>query len=158
MAALASKKLEMVEDVTDIIKRYRRAGLDEGGEFGPENLAFKMLRTQGYIGRLWKHRAELEDRELSLEHVESIVEAAERELDLHGVLTEMKLSDFMPKKSREQEQLEDKLAVEIMMSLSTSTDYEIDDIARAVEAAFNAGTVRDSKTGMRAALDILEKQ
>ena len=54
MAALASKKLSMVEDVTDIIKRYRRAGLAEGGEFSPENLAFKMLRTQGYIGRLWK--------------------------------------------------------------------------------------------------------
>jgi hypothetical protein len=158
MAALASKKLEMVEDVTDIIKRYRRAGLDKGGEFGPENLAFKMLRTQGYIGRLWKHRAELEDRELSLEHIESIVEAATHELELHQVLAEMKLSDFMPKKSHKQERAEESLAVDLLMSISTSTEYEIEDIMKAVDAAIASGKVRDRKSGMRAVLDILEKQ
>jgi hypothetical protein len=31
------------------IKDYRQAGLDAHGEFGPENLAFKILRTQGLI-------------------------------------------------------------------------------------------------------------
>ena len=157
MAALVSKKLNMVDDVTDVVKRYRRAGLAEGGEFSPENLAFKMLRTQGYIERLWKHRSELEDRELSLEHAESIVEAATRELELHQVLAEMKLSDFLPKKSREQERVDEKLAVEIMMSLSTSTEYEIEDIVKAVEAAIESGKVKDMRSGIRATLNILEK-
>jgi len=158
MAALVSKKLELVEDVTDIVKRYRRAGLAEGGEFSPENLAFKMLRTQGYIERLWKHRSELEDRELSLEHAESIVEAATRELELHQVLAEMKLSDFMPKKSRELQRAEESLAVDLLMSISTATEYEIEDIMKAVDAAIASGKVRDRKSGMRAVLDILEKQ
>jgi len=64
--ALRSDDLEKIKNITDTIKRYRQAGLDEGGEFGPENLAFKMLRTQGLIKRLWDHRGDLEDARLSL--------------------------------------------------------------------------------------------
>jgi hypothetical protein len=48
------------------IKEMRQAGLDAHGEFGPENLAFKMLRSQGYIERLYKAHADARDRELSL--------------------------------------------------------------------------------------------
>jgi len=158
MAALVSKKLNMVDDVTDVVKRYRRAGLAEGGEFSPENLAFKMLRTQGYIERLWKHRSELEDRELSLEQAESIVEAAIRELELHQVLAEMKLSDFLPKKTREQNQADERMAIDAMMVLSTSTEYAIEDIVRAVEAALETGKVHNRKDLLQMAADILEKQ
>ena len=64
--ALKSDDLAKVKNITDTIKKYRQAGLDEGGEFGPENLAFKMLRTQGLIKRLWDHRTDLEDQRLSL--------------------------------------------------------------------------------------------
>ena len=64
--ALHSNDLEKIKNITDTIKRYRQAGLDAGGEFGPENLAFKMLRTQGLIKKLWDHRADLEDQRLSL--------------------------------------------------------------------------------------------
>lgn len=70
LLAIASKDLDQVDNVADVVRRYRKAGLDEFGEFGPENLAFKMLRNQGYLGRLYKRRLELEDQELSLEHVE----------------------------------------------------------------------------------------
>jgi hypothetical protein len=51
--ALRSKDLEKVENVIATIKKYRQAGLDEHGEFGPENLAFKALRTQGLIKKLF---------------------------------------------------------------------------------------------------------
>ena len=51
--ALASDNDQYLLDVLDTIKRYRKAGLDEHGEFGPENLAFKMLRTEGYIAKLY---------------------------------------------------------------------------------------------------------
>jgi len=64
--ALKSDDLDKIKNITDTIKRYRQAGLDEGGEFGPENLAFKMLRTQGLIKKLWDHRSDLEDARLSL--------------------------------------------------------------------------------------------
>ncbi|WP_440233689.1 hypothetical protein, partial [Escherichia coli] len=35
------------------IKTMRQTGLDQHGEFGPENLAFKILRKQGYIQKLY---------------------------------------------------------------------------------------------------------
>jgi hypothetical protein len=65
--ALRSNDLDKIKNITDTIKKYRQAGLDQGGEFGPENLAFKMLRTQGLIKRLWDHRGSLEDARLSLD-------------------------------------------------------------------------------------------
>ena len=65
--ATNSDDIEQVTAVTDTIKKYRQAGLDEHGEFGPENLAYKMLRTQGYIERLFQHKADLEDAKLSLD-------------------------------------------------------------------------------------------
>lgn len=77
LAALQSNDLDRVENVTDIIKRYRKAGLSEKGEFGPENLAFKALRTQGFIDQLWAHRHDLEDRELSLESATAVERAEE---------------------------------------------------------------------------------
>jgi hypothetical protein len=65
--ATNSNNLEQVTAVTDTIKKYRQAGLDEHGEFGPENLAYKMLRKQGYVERLFNHKADLEDARLSLD-------------------------------------------------------------------------------------------
>jgi len=64
--ATNSDDLQQVTAVTDTLKKYRQAGLDEHGEFGPENLAYKILRTQGYVERLFKHKANLEDAKLSL--------------------------------------------------------------------------------------------
>ena len=49
------------------IKQLRQSGLDEHGEFGPENLAFKMLRTQGYIQKLVDARNAAKDQELSID-------------------------------------------------------------------------------------------
>jgi hypothetical protein len=47
--ALKSRNLERVKDTIKTIKRYRQAGLDTFGEFGPENLAYKAVRSQGAI-------------------------------------------------------------------------------------------------------------
>lgn len=65
--ALKSKDLEQIENIISTIKRYRKAGLDKGGEFGPENLAYKALRTQGYIDKLYNLKQLLHSRELSIE-------------------------------------------------------------------------------------------
>jgi hypothetical protein len=81
LAALQSTDLDRVENVTDIIKRYRRAGLSEKGEFGPENLAFKALRTQGLIDQLYAHRNDLEDIELSLEAADPEMELLKQQLN-----------------------------------------------------------------------------
>lgn len=65
--ALKSANLEKVEKVLDIIKRYRKAGLSKTGEFGPENLAFKALRTKGYIQKLYDLKEKLHSDKLSLD-------------------------------------------------------------------------------------------
>jgi len=65
--ALKSKKYSKVKHIIDTIKRYRQAGLDKGGEFGPENLAYKMLRSQGYITKLYDLRDKLHSEILTVE-------------------------------------------------------------------------------------------
>ena len=66
-AALQSKNLLKVEKTLDKIRQYRRAGLDLGGEFGPENLAYKMLRKQGLIEKLYNLRSKLHSEHLTIE-------------------------------------------------------------------------------------------
>jgi hypothetical protein len=51
------------------IKQYRQAGLDKGGEFGPENLAYKALRSRGYITKLYDLRDRLHSKHLSLDNM-----------------------------------------------------------------------------------------
>jgi hypothetical protein len=65
--ALRSNDVDALGELLGTIKRYRQAGLDEHGEWGPENLAYKALRSQGIIDRLYDHVDHLRDRELSLD-------------------------------------------------------------------------------------------
>lgn len=65
--ALRSESLKDIENVLDIVKRYRKAGLTTTGEFGPENLAYKALRSKGYIQKLFDKKQELHSKKLSLE-------------------------------------------------------------------------------------------
>jgi hypothetical protein len=48
------------------IKKMRTAGLASSGEMGPENLAYKMLRAQGWIKKLYDAKTAARDLELSL--------------------------------------------------------------------------------------------
>lgn len=52
--------------IKDKLRRMRRSGLDTQGEFGVENLAFKILRNQGYLDRLNQAYLDQQDSELSL--------------------------------------------------------------------------------------------
>ena len=64
---LKSKDIDKVNNVLSIIKRYRQAGLDKKGEFGPENLAFKAIRSKGYFQALFDLRNKLRGEQLSIE-------------------------------------------------------------------------------------------
>jgi hypothetical protein len=66
-SAIKSQDYEKISAMADKIKEYRQAGLDAHGEFGPENLAFKILRTQGLIKKLYDARNEAKDKLLSLD-------------------------------------------------------------------------------------------
>lgn len=52
--------------VLDKLRRMRRSGLDTGGEFSTENLAFKLLRNQGWLDRLNKAHTQFVDTNLTL--------------------------------------------------------------------------------------------
>jgi hypothetical protein len=83
--ALKSKDLRKVNKITNKIKQYRQAGLDKGGEFGPENLAYKALRSQGYITKLYDLRDKLHSEILTIENMyQNPEQVIENELD-YGV-------------------------------------------------------------------------
>jgi predicted nucleotidyltransferase len=58
--------LESMNKVKDKLKKYRVAGLEEGGEMSDENLVFKVLRRNGYIQKLFDFKNEYQDKKLSL--------------------------------------------------------------------------------------------
>lgn len=65
--ALKSRDPKRVKDTIDLVKRYRKAGLERAGEFGPENLAFKAIRKQGLIQDLYDLKAQLHAEKLSID-------------------------------------------------------------------------------------------
>jgi hypothetical protein len=64
--AVDSKDHDTMSAMAAKIKKMRTAGLAQSGEMGPENLAYKMLRTQGLIKQLYDARTAARDLELSL--------------------------------------------------------------------------------------------
>lgn len=66
-----SSDSKTVASVLKKISKYRKAGLARGGEYSPENLAYKALRAHGVIDRLYKLRERLYGRELSIENMYS---------------------------------------------------------------------------------------
>jgi hypothetical protein len=65
--ALKTRDSKRVKDTIDLVKRYRKSGLERAGEFGPENLAFKAIRKQGLIQDLYDLKAQLHGEKLSIE-------------------------------------------------------------------------------------------
>ena len=69
--AMRSQNLDKCREAMEDLKRLRKAGLEANGEQSVENLAFKLLRARGQIGKLSKYITKLESAELSLgEHNE----------------------------------------------------------------------------------------
>ena len=62
-----------IEDITrlqDKIRLMRQAGLDRGGEFSTENLAYKIIRNKKFLDKLYKTKNQRFDQELSLDENE----------------------------------------------------------------------------------------
>lgn len=58
--------LEKYNTLKDKIKKMRQSGLETGGEFSTENLTFKVLRNNGYLGKLINLKEDYLTKELSL--------------------------------------------------------------------------------------------
>ena len=66
-AAIESGDLARMDVMAAKIREMRQAGLDAHGEFGPENLAFKVLRGNGTLEKLRNARKAVQDQEMSLQ-------------------------------------------------------------------------------------------
>jgi hypothetical protein len=66
---VGSLRVEDVEKIMDKLKVYRKAGLDDEGEFSTENLVFKVLRNTGYLEKLADLKQHILVNQLTLENV-----------------------------------------------------------------------------------------
>ena len=64
--AIKSNDLNKAKETMSKIRRLRQAGLEAGGEYSVENLAFKLLRNRGKIDKFRRHIDKLQSIELSL--------------------------------------------------------------------------------------------
>jgi len=67
--ANAVSSIDSIEKLKDKLAAYRKAGLDEKGEYSTENLVFKILRNTGYLEKLSKLKDEVLTKNLTLENV-----------------------------------------------------------------------------------------
>lgn len=55
-----------VSELRQKISKFRKSGLERGGEFSYENLTFKLLRRNNYIGKLKNIKTSIQNKKLSL--------------------------------------------------------------------------------------------
>jgi hypothetical protein len=65
-AAIESGDTAQLDAISNKLRSFRQAGLDASGEFGPENLAFKVLRSNGTLDRLRAARLAAKNHAMSL--------------------------------------------------------------------------------------------
>jgi predicted nucleotidyltransferase len=70
-SAIDSSDIDCLTKIKSKIKKLRKSGLHEHGEFSVENLTFKSLRNDGTIKKLMDAINELYDKQLSLENVQN---------------------------------------------------------------------------------------
>jgi hypothetical protein len=65
--AIAGKNVDMIKLVLEKIAGMRKSGLSSTGEFGLQNMVFKVVRNSGMIEKLRQALVDLSDEELSLD-------------------------------------------------------------------------------------------
>jgi len=67
--AIDTDSYSTMDKLSNKIRKMRQTGLAQHGEFGPENLAFKILRSQGDIEKLYDAKIRARSQELSLKEL-----------------------------------------------------------------------------------------
>jgi predicted nucleotidyltransferase len=68
-SAIEAESVEKLDQITEKLKRMRKSGLEEHGEYSLENLVFKELRHNGTLEKLKLAKIRLTDEELTLSDV-----------------------------------------------------------------------------------------
>ena len=59
-------RIEMISTIREKLRKYRKSGLESGGEYSTENLVFKYLRRTNFINQLTQIKLKSTDKLLSL--------------------------------------------------------------------------------------------
>jgi len=123
--AMKTHDSNRVSNVLKMIKRYRQAGLSKGGEFSPENLAFKIIRTQGAIDALYALRDKLHSEELTIEEkqLDSTPIRPTVELDHLAERLSKEFEDYDLTEYRSQEIIHANPKINILKSLARNNKY-----------------------------------
>ena len=89
-AAIRSGDAAQLELLGKKVREFRQAGLDKTGGFGPENLAFKILRSNGTLDQLRAARLAARDRELSIDEAKKKKKLAKKAEELKQEIQTMK--------------------------------------------------------------------
>ncbi len=112
--AYKSNSIDKLQNVLRTIKKYRQAGLDLNGEFGPENLAYKALRSKGIVSKLYQKLDELHSKRLSLP-----------EDDEHLDKPTMTVAELARKHKVNRQQIQDELSKGIKVELEHTGKFKI---------------------------------
>ncbi len=99
--------LEVLDNIKEKIKDYRKSGLEKDGELSYENLVFKFLRRSGHIEKLYGMANKVLDKELSVENrltesdlskdeFNTVVNDSSFYSDLMKIITDKKNFKFSP--------------------------------------------------------------
>lgn len=111
--AVKSGNAQKIQNVLRTIKKYRQTGLDLNGEFGPENLAYKALRTKGVIEALYKKLDELHSKKLSLPESKLLDKP------------EMSVAQLASKHKVSKGQIQDQLSKGIKAEMEHTSKYDV---------------------------------
>lgn len=75
---------DYADKLKERIRRFRKCGLDKRGEFSPENIAFKVLRRNGYLERLSDLKNFAYDKQMSLDEAEG------------GISSDAQMATYLP--------------------------------------------------------------
>jgi hypothetical protein len=64
-----NETIALINDLKEKIKKYRKSGLAQGGEYSDENLVFKYLRRTNYLKRLSDYKVQVIDKMFSLQEM-----------------------------------------------------------------------------------------
>lgn len=96
------EKIERVNELKEKISKMRQAGLEDEGEYSPENLAFKVLRNTGYLDTLSDMKVAAMDSMLSLDENDHGLDeeaVSKKQQKFFGIVRALQTGDIKPSKA-----------------------------------------------------------
>lgn len=83
--------VEKAEKIKERIKKLRKSGLEKGGEYSIENLAFKLLRNGGYLEKLSDIKTKAFDTSMTLAEKNVVEEESQRPSSMGSNINEVNI-------------------------------------------------------------------